>query len=71
MMALHQPLVSFQKNFAKGPDGKDFRTLNGDLTKVDTKSAQELWKKAKQELGSEKITLELLTSDADLDKKNW
>ncbi len=43
--------------------------LNGDLTKVDTKSAQELWKKAKQELGSEKITLELLTSDADLDKK--
>ncbi|MBD2823062.1 peptide ABC transporter substrate-binding protein, partial [Xenorhabdus sp. 42] len=39
------------------------------LTKVDTKSAQELWKKAKQELGSEKITLELLTSDADLDKK--
>ena len=40
-----------------------------DLTKVDTKSAQELWKKAKQELGSEKITLELLTSDADLDKK--
>lgn len=25
--------------------------------------------KAKQELGSEKITLELLTSDADLDKK--
>ncbi|MDF4730895.1 ABC transporter substrate-binding protein, partial [Vibrio parahaemolyticus] len=57
------------KNFAKGPDGKDFRTINGDLTKVDTKSAQELWKKAKQELGSEKITLELLTSDADLDKK--
>lgn len=57
------------KNFAKGPEGKDFRTANGDLTKVDTKSAQELWKKAKQELGSEKITLELLTSDADLDKK--
>lgn len=54
------------KNFAKGPEGKDFRTANGDLTKVDTKSAQELWKKAKQELGSEKITLELLTSDADL-----
>ncbi|PEZ23209.1 peptide ABC transporter substrate-binding protein [Bacillus anthracis] len=57
------------KNFAKGPEGKDFRTINGDLTKFDTKSAQELWKKAKQELGSEKITLELLTSDADLDKK--
>ncbi len=57
------------KNFAKGPEGKDFRTANGDLAKVDTKSAQELWKKAKQELGSEKITLELLTSDADLDKK--
>ena len=57
------------KNFAKGPDGKDFRATNGDLTKVDTKSAQELWKKAKKELGSEKITLELLTSDGDLEKK--
>lgn len=57
------------KNFAKGPDGTDFRAANGDLTKVDTKSAQELWKKAKQELGSEKITLELLTSDGDLEKK--
>ena len=68
MMALHQHLVSFQK-LCKIPEGKDFRTANGDLTKVDTKSAQELWKKAKQELGSEKITLELLTSDADLDKK--
>ena len=67
MMALHQHLVSFQKLCKT--EGKDFRTANGDLTKVDTKSAQELWKKAKQELGSEKITLELLTSDADLDKK--
>ncbi|MDC2867126.1 peptide ABC transporter substrate-binding protein [Bacillus sp. BP-3] len=57
------------KNFAKGPNGKDFRAENGDLTKESPKEAQKLWKQAKQELGPDKITLELLTSDTDLSKK--
>lgn len=57
------------KNFVQGPDGKDFRAENGDLTKENPKEAKALWKKAKQELGVEKVTLELLTSDSDLSKK--
>ncbi|WP_243525461.1 peptide ABC transporter substrate-binding protein [Bacillus pseudomycoides] len=57
------------KNFAKGPNGKDFREENGDLTKENTKEAQQFWKQAKQELGSDKISIELLTSDGDLPRK--
>lgn len=57
------------KNFVQGPNGKDFRAENGDLTKENTKEAKALWKKAKQELGVDKVTLELLTSDSDLSKK--
>ena len=57
------------KNFAKGPNGKDFREENGNLTKENTKDAQKFWKQAKQELGSDKISIELLTSDNDLSKK--
>lgn len=57
------------KNFAKGPNGKDFREENGNLTKENTKDAQKSWKQAKQELGSDKISIELLTSDNDLSKK--
>ncbi|PFN06859.1 peptide ABC transporter substrate-binding protein [Bacillus cereus] len=57
------------KNFAKGPDGKDFREENGNLTKENTKEAQQFWKQAKQELGSDKISIELLTSDGDLPRK--
>ncbi|HEK9102765.1 peptide ABC transporter substrate-binding protein [Bacillus pfraonensis] len=57
------------KNFAKGPNGKDFREENGNLTKENTKEAQQFWKQAKQELGSDKISIELLTSDGDLPRK--
>ncbi|MEC2531522.1 ABC transporter substrate-binding protein, partial [Bacillus cereus] len=57
-------------NFAKGTDGQDFRKENGTLVKDDVKAAEENWKKAKQELGKEQVTLELLTSDNDLAKKN-
>ena len=39
-----------QKLCKRVPEGKDFRTANGDLTKVDTKSAQELWKKLNKSL---------------------
>ncbi|MEC2870095.1 peptide ABC transporter substrate-binding protein [Bacillus bombysepticus] len=57
-------------DFAKGPDGKDFRKENGALVKDDLKTAKGNWKKAKQELGKEQVTLELLTSDNAIAKKN-
>ncbi|WP_144489513.1 peptide ABC transporter substrate-binding protein [Bacillus thuringiensis] len=56
--------------FAKGSNGKDFRKENGVLVKDDVKAAKENWKKAKQELGKEQVTLELLTSDNAIAKKN-
>lgn len=55
----------------KSPDGNDFRKENGNLVKDDVKTAKENWKKAKQELGTDKVTIELLTSDNALAKKNW
>ncbi|MEC3226526.1 peptide ABC transporter substrate-binding protein [Bacillus thuringiensis] len=57
-------------DFAKGPDGNDFRKENGALVKDDVKKAKVNWKKAKQELGKEQVTLELLTSDNAIAKKN-
>ncbi|HDR7454951.1 TPA: peptide ABC transporter substrate-binding protein [Bacillus cereus] len=57
-------------DFAKGPDGNDFRKENGALVKDDVKTAKGNWKKAKQELGKEQVTLELLTSDNAIAKKN-
>ncbi|MDA2598459.1 peptide ABC transporter substrate-binding protein [Bacillus cereus group sp. Bc061] len=65
------PAVGFiPADFAKGPDGKDFRKENGALVKDDVKTAKGNWKKAKQELGKEQVTLELLTSDNAIAKKN-
>ncbi|MGE7869305.1 peptide ABC transporter substrate-binding protein [Bacillus paramycoides] len=58
------------EKFALSSDGKDFRKENGSLVKDDAKTAQENWKKAKQELGKEEVTLELLTSDNTIAKKN-
>lgn len=57
-------------DFAKSSNGKDFRKENGTLVKDDVKAAKENWKNAKQELGKEQITLELLTSDNVFAKKN-
>ncbi|PEQ27891.1 peptide ABC transporter substrate-binding protein [Bacillus cereus] len=57
-------------DFAKGSDGKDFRKENGPLVRDDLKAAKDNWKKAKQELKKEQITLELLTSDNAIAKKN-
>ncbi|PIE91765.1 peptide ABC transporter substrate-binding protein [Bacillus fungorum] len=57
-------------DFAKGAEGKDFRKENGNLVKDDVNAAKENWKKARQELKKEQITLELLTSDNAIAKKN-
>ncbi|MDM5189237.1 peptide ABC transporter substrate-binding protein [Bacillus sp. DX4.1] len=57
------------KDFAKSPDGKDFRKENGDILKTDVKKAKEHWEKAKKELGKEEVTVELLNYDTDNAKK--
>lgn len=58
------------EKFALSSEGKDFRKENGILVKDDVKTAQENWKRAKQELGKDQVTLELLTSDNAIAKKN-
>lgn len=65
------PLNGFvAKNFAKNPStGEDFREENGDFLPYDVKAAQASWEKAKQELGKDEITLELLSADSALAKK--
>jgi len=55
---------------ATGPDGKDFReTSANDYMTYDVEVAQEYWEKAKEELGIETLTLELLFEDTDSMKK--
>lgn len=57
-------------NFAKDPKtGEDFRKENGDLLPFDVKKAHASWAKAKEELGKDQITLELLSSDTASSKK--
>ncbi|EMA6343568.1 peptide ABC transporter substrate-binding protein [Bacillus cytotoxicus] len=57
------------KEFAKSPDGKDFRKENGNILKTDVKKAKEHWEKAKKELGKDKVTVELLNYDTESSKK--
>ncbi|MFP7168789.1 peptide ABC transporter substrate-binding protein [Terribacillus sp. 7520-G] len=54
------------KDFVKGPDGTDFREANGDFLTYDVEAAKEAWATAKEELGQDEITLEILTGDTDL-----
>ncbi|QXE02717.1 peptide ABC transporter substrate-binding protein [Terribacillus sp. DMT04] len=53
------------KGLATGPDGEDFREASGDLLTYDLDAAKEAWAKAKEELGQEEITLEILTGDTE------
>lgn len=56
-------------NFDVDADGKDYREESGDLLTYNIEAAQADWAKAKEELGKEKIELELLTSDVGLSKR--
>lgn len=57
-------------SLATGPDGKDFRdTSANDYMTYDVAVAQQYWEKAKQELGIDSLTLELLFEDTDALKK--
>jgi oligopeptide transport system substrate-binding protein len=49
---------------------EDFRKESGSLQKTDQKAAKEYWAKAKEELGIDKITIELLADDQDFNKKS-
>ncbi|MBA3927909.1 peptide ABC transporter substrate-binding protein [Listeria rustica] len=56
--------------FAKDPgNNKDFRAENGDLVTFDPEKAKSEWVTAKQELGVDKLTLEILSSDTEVSKK--
>ncbi|GGE72155.1 peptide ABC transporter substrate-binding protein [Priestia taiwanensis] len=57
------------QNFAKDENGKDFRSLNGDLWTGTTEDAKKLWAEAKKELGKDTMKLEFLTSDTESAKK--
>ncbi|MDN6726676.1 MAG: peptide ABC transporter substrate-binding protein [Tetragenococcus halophilus] len=65
------PLNGFvASDFAKNPStDEDFREENGDLLPYDKKAAQQSWEKAKEELGQDEVTLELLSADAAMSKK--
>ena len=56
-------------SLATGPDGKDFRETSDVYMTYDVAKAQEYWEKAKQELGIDSLTLELLFEDTDAMKK--
>ncbi len=57
-------------NFAKNPaTGEDFREESGDLLPYNVEEAQKSWQTAKEELGQDEITLELLSADTALAKK--
>ncbi|GEQ49610.1 peptide ABC transporter substrate-binding protein [Tetragenococcus koreensis] len=57
------------EGFVKNPEtDADFREDAGDLMETNEEKAKEHWEKAKEEIGDE-ITIELLTSDEDDEKK--
>lgn len=56
-------------DFTKGPDHKDFRETSDAYLSYDVELAQQYWEKAKEELGVNSLTLELLISDTDSMKK--
>lgn len=50
---------------ATGPDGKDFRETSPLYLQTDKAKAQEYWEAAKEELGVDEVTIELLYDDSD------
>ncbi|WP_163528825.1 peptide ABC transporter substrate-binding protein [Halobacillus ihumii] len=57
-------------NFAKHPEtGEDFREINGPLVETNLEKAQELWAKAKEELGVEKVELGYIGGDTEVSQK--
>nr|WP_247739100.1 peptide ABC transporter substrate-binding protein [Bacillus sp. 165] len=57
------------RDFVKGPDGKDYRDSNGEMNAYNVDKAKKAWEDAKKELGTDKVTLELLNYDSESAKK--
>ncbi len=56
-------------NYSKHPEtDKDFREINGNLADYDIDAAKESWEKGLAELGKEKVEIEILADDNDLNK---
>ncbi|EEM16720.1 MULTISPECIES: peptide ABC transporter substrate-binding protein [Bacillus] len=55
--------------FLKGPDKKDFRETTTEFNKTNVNKAKEFWEKAKQETGTNEVTLEMLNYDLENFKK--
>ncbi|WIY62874.1 peptide ABC transporter substrate-binding protein [Bacillus arachidis] len=53
------------KGYKNEATGKDFRKENGNIASYDLQKAKKLWAEAKKELGTESITVELLTFEQD------
>ncbi|WP_077328664.1 peptide ABC transporter substrate-binding protein [Virgibacillus siamensis] len=53
------------KDFAKGPEGKDFREGTGDYLPGGVEEAKKLWEEAKKEHGFDKLDVEYVTTDGD------
>lgn len=57
------------KNLTFGPDGTEFTEAAGTLVSYDPEKAKEYWTKAKQELGIDSLTFDIIASDDDSTKK--
>ncbi|MFS0574498.1 peptide ABC transporter substrate-binding protein [Sporosarcina sp. 179-K 3D1 HS] len=55
--------------FTYDEDGKDFREYSDEFTVYNVEEAQEYWKKGLEELGTDKVTLEILGGDTENAKK--
>lgn len=57
------------KDFATGPNGKDFRAGVDDYLPGGAEEAKKLWQEAKKELGIDTLKLEYLTTDGEVSGK--
>ncbi|TYR77796.1 peptide ABC transporter substrate-binding protein [Rossellomorea vietnamensis] len=57
------------QEFVYGPDGTDFREANGNFNETNVEAAKEAWAKAKEEVGFEEVSLELLNYDSESSRK--
>ncbi|WP_445001881.1 peptide ABC transporter substrate-binding protein [Exiguobacterium alkaliphilum] len=57
------------KDFVTGPDGNDFRDINGDIGGYNVEEAQQLWEAGLEELGTDTVELEFLNYDSETAKQ--
>ncbi|KXH79778.1 peptide ABC transporter substrate-binding protein [Sporosarcina sp. HYO08] len=57
------------KDFTFDPSGKDFRDYSDEFALYNVEEAQEYWAKALEELGTDKVTIEILGGDTENAKK--